>query len=469
MSCKQVLKILFALVLSQVALSAAPDIELGKTSFKNNCASCHNKNMKDALTGPALAGFVERWAAYPKEDLYKWIRNSQAMINAGHPKATELWAQYKPTVMTAFPNLTDDEIESIVLYVNGVAAGTYPPKSADSVATGTGTPSSGGQASSIWLYLIFGILLALALFLWSLQNDLIYAKKTAEGDPSASKKTIWELLTSKSVISFVLFALVLFGGYATVNNAISLGRQQNYAPEQPIKFSHATHAGLHKIDCNYCHDGARRSKQSVIPPASTCMNCHKAIKNGSKYGTAELTKIYASIGFDPMTDKYISNYESLSNEEIKAIYTKWIGEEYKKVNAVTTLSGDAQTQVDDQWADIESSLTHASKPKVSGPIEWIRIHNLPDHVYFNHSQHVTIGKIECQKCDGKVEEMDLLRQYSPLSMGWCINCHRETDVKFQDNAYYETYKTYHLELKDGTRTSVKVSDIGGLECQKCHY
>lgn len=329
MSCKQVLKILFALVLSQVALSAAPDIELGKTSFKNNCASCHNKNMKDALTGPALAGFVERWAAYPKEDLYKWIRNSQAMINAGHPKATELWAQYKPTVMTAFPNLTDDEIESIVLYVNGVAAGTYPPKSADSVATGTGTPSSGGQASSIWLYLIFGILLALALFLWSLQNDLIYAKKTAEGDPSASKNDLG--ITYQQIChQFCTFALVLFGGYATVNNAISLGRQQNYAPEQPIKFSHATHAGLHKIDCNYCHDGARRSKQSVIPPASTCMNCHKAIKNGSKYGTAELTKIYASIGFDPMTDKYISNYESLSNEEIKAIYTKWIGEEYKK-------------------------------------------------------------------------------------------------------------------------------------------
>ncbi|MBK9272301.1 MAG: c-type cytochrome [Saprospiraceae bacterium] len=469
MSCKQVLRILIALLFIQSFAMAAPDIELGKTSFKNNCASCHNKNMKDALTGPALAGFVERWAAYPKEDLYKWIRNSQAMINSGHPKAKELWDQYKPTVMTAFPNLSDDEIESLTLYINGVAEGSYPPKSAD-VAGGTAASNATSAASSpIWLYLIFGILLALALFLWSLQNDLIYSKKLAEGDPTASRRSVWELLTSKSVVTFVIFALVLFGGYTTVNNAISLGRQQNYAPEQPIKFSHATHAGLHKIDCNYCHDGARRSKQSVIPPASTCMNCHKAIKTGSKYGTAELTKIYASIGFDPLTDKYIPNYESLSNEEIKNIYTKWIGEEYKKANAVASISGDAQVLVDEQWSNIEASLTHESKPKVSGPIEWIRIHNLPDHVYFNHSQHVTIGKLDCQKCHGKVEEMDVLRQYSPLSMGWCINCHRQTDVKFQDNAYYETYKTYHQELKDGKRTSVKVSDIGGLECQKCHY
>lgn len=468
MSCKKVLSFFFTLLISLPLLLSAPDIELGKTSFKNNCAACHNKNMKDALTGPALAGSKDRWASYPKSDLYSWIRNSQALIKKGHPKATELWNQYKPTVMTAFPNLSDDEIESILLYIDGVAAGTYPPKGSVSDTAG-GSAVQAGKASPIWLYMIFALLLGLALFLWNLQNDLIYARKKAE-DPSISgRPSIWELLTSKAVVSLVIFAMVLFGGYTTVNNAISLGRQQNYAPEQPIKFSHATHAGLHKIDCNYCHDGARRSKQSVIPPASTCMNCHKAIKNGSTYGTAELTKIYAAIGFDPMTDKYIDNYEKLSNEEIKTIYTKWIGEEYKKVNKLSSLNEEAQSVVNSQWTDIEASLTHESKPKVSGAIEWVRIHNLPDHVYFNHSQHVTVGKLDCQKCHGKVEEMDVVRQYATLSMGWCINCHRQTDVKFQDNAYYETFKTYHDELKDGKRTSVKVSDIGGLECQKCHY
>lgn len=469
MSCKRVLQSFFTLLFCCSVLSAAPDIELGKTSFKNNCASCHNKNMKDAMTGPALAGTQERWASYPKADLYKWIRNSQAMIAEGHPRATELWNQFKPTVMTAFPNLSDDEIESILLYIDGVAAGTYPPKAAAEPGAAGGDTAQGGSASPVWLYLIFALLVGLALFLWNLQNDLLYAKRRAAGDENVIRHSIWELLTGKAVVSFVLFGLVLFGGYTTVNNAISMGRQQNYAPEQPIKFSHATHAGLHKIDCNYCHDGARRSKQSVIPPASTCMNCHKAIKVGSKYGTAELTKIYASIGFDPLTDKYIENYDQLSNEEIEKIFSKWLEEGYKKANNVSNISADAKDIIKKEWENIVSSLTHETKPKVSGAIEWIRIHNLPDHVYFNHSQHVTIGKVECQKCHGKIEEMDVVRQYSPLSMGWCINCHRQTDVKFQDNTYYESYKTYHDELKDGKRNSVKVSDIGGLECQKCHY
>ncbi|MBK9960582.1 MAG: c-type cytochrome [Saprospiraceae bacterium] len=449
-------------------LQAAPDIELGKTSFKNNCGSCHNKNMKDNLTGPALAGVSERWAAYPKSDLYKWIRNSQGMIASGHPKAVELWGKYKPVIMTSFPNLSDDEIESLLLYIDGVAAGTYPPKAANAVGTGTGTTTS-GPVSNVWLYLIFALLIILSLFLWNLNGELNHTKNISEGDLHSKRVSIWDQLVSKSVITFVLFGLILFGGYTTVNNAISLGRQQNYAPQQPIKFSHQTHAGLHKIDCNYCHDGARRSKHSVIPPASTCMNCHKAIKKGSKYGTAEITKIYASIGFDPTTDKYIDNYSSLSNEDIEKIYTKWIGEEYKKENKTASLGPDAVQEVQKQWSDIKEALTHEAKPKVSGPIEWIRIHNLPDHVYFNHAQHVSIGKIECQKCHGKVEEMELLRQYSLLSMGWCINCHRQTDVKFQDNAYYNSYKAYHEEIKSGSRSSVKVADIGGLECQKCHY
>jgi cytochrome c2 len=468
MSCKKVLNAFFILFFTAAVLQAAPDIELGKTSFKNNCGSCHNKNMKDNLTGPALAGVSERWAAYPKTDLYKWIRNSQGMIASGHPKAVELWSKYKPVIMTSFPNLSDDEIESLLLYIDGVAAGTYPPKTANASGPGTGTATP-GPVSNVWLYLIFALLIVLSLFLWNLTSELNHTKNVSSGGSDSKRVTLWDQLISKSVITFVLFGLILFGGYTTVNNAISLGRQQNYAPKQPIKFSHQTHAGLHKIDCNYCHDGARRSKHSVIPPASTCMNCHKAIKKGSKYGTAELTKIYASIGFDPTTDKYIDNYSSLSNEEIEKIYTKWIGDEYKKDNKSGSLGPDAMQEVQKQWTDIKESLTHEAKPKVSGPIEWIRIHNLPDHVYFNHSQHVSIGKIECQKCHGKVEEMELLRQYSPLSMGWCINCHRQTDVKFQDNAYYNSYKAYHDELKSGSRSSVKVSDIGGLECQKCHY
>lgn len=458
------------LVLISVGLLySAPDIELGKDLFKNNCAACHNKNMKDALTGPPLGATQANWAAYPKEDLYAWIRNSQAMIKTGHPKAVELWNQYKPTVMTPFPNLTDDDIESLLLYIDGVYAGTYGPAKAVASA---GDAAQGAAAKSnfgLWILLIFVLLLGLAAFLWKLTNDLAYSIKVNEGDTSAQRTSFWQLMSSKKVVSFLIFAFVLFGGYTTVNNAISLGRQQNYAPEQPIKFSHATHAGLHKIDCNYCHDGARRSKQSLIPAANTCMNCHAAIKKGSTYGTAELTKIYASIGYNPNTDKYIENYNEMEEEDIEEIYKKWIEDNYLKDNSLTTPNDGSRRETEEQWTEIVNSLTSDTKTRIQGPIEWVRIHNLPDHVYFNHAQHVTIGKVECQKCHGKVEDMLVLKQYAPLSMGWCISCHRDTDVKFTDNKYYESYKVYHEELKSGKRQSVKVEDIGGLDCQKCHY
>ena len=147
--------------------------------------------------------------------------------------------------------------------------------------------------------------------------------RVAAGDGEMpNRRTLIDVLTSKGVIAFVVFALVVLGGYTTVNHAIDLGRQQDYQPEQPIKFSHVTHAGLNKIECQYCHDGARRSKHSVIPAVNTCMNCHRAIKVGSQYGTAEITKIFAAIGYDPKQDAYIENYEDLTNEEVRKIILK---------------------------------------------------------------------------------------------------------------------------------------------------
>ena len=298
-----------------------------------------------------------------------------------------------------------------------------------------------------------------------------------EGKTPSTKGTLIDTLTSKGVVGFIIFTLVILGGYTTVNNAINLGRQQGYAPEQPIKFSHATHAGLQKVDCQYCHDGARRSKHSVIPAANTCMNCHKAIKKGSEYGTAEITKIFASIGFDPSTDKYIEGYEDMEESKIKEIYTKWINDTYVKDNEsdpkyadrAARLKEDAIETAEDQWTALKASLTNEAKPQIPGAIEWIRLHNLPDHVYFNHAQHVTVGKIECQQCHGPVEKMEVVQQYAPLSMGWCVNCHRETEVQFAGNEYYERYESYHKELKNNKREKVTVEDIGGLECQKCHY
>ncbi|MBK8671369.1 MAG: c-type cytochrome [Saprospiraceae bacterium] len=448
-----------------LTLSAAVSADAGKELFKNNCAACHSKDMRSAATGPALGGSQARWA--DDVALYKWIRNSQAMIQSGHPRSVELWNQYKPTVMTAFPKLTDDEIGSLLAYVNGVYDGTYGPKK--DVAAGAGAAVKTEEKSQLPLYLIIAAVLAvLALLLTKIISNLNQIAAAKDGE-YVEAKTISQILTSKGVVTFLIFAAIILGAYTTVNKATELGRQEGYAPDQPIKFSHATHAGVNKIDCQYCHDSARRSKHSSIPGTNTCMNCHAAIKNGSAYGTAEITKIYASIGYDPATNKYIENYESKTEDEIKAIYTKWIGDEYKRVKEKADLDSEGERIVSTQWADIKKSLTNDRKKQIQGPIEWVKIHNLPDHVYFNHAQHVTVGKLECQTCHGKVEGMEVLKQMSPLSMGWCINCHRQTEVKFKDNAYYANYTRYHEELASGKRDKVTVADIGGLECAKCHY
>jgi len=451
-----------------VPAATGVDLEAGKTLFKNQCASCHNKNMKDKLTGPALGGFDQRWAAYPKEDLYGWIRNSQAMIASGHPRAVELWNEWKPTIMTSFTSLTDAEIDNILAYVKDVHANGSNPVAATGSTGGTAMPSEAADNTGLYL-LLTGILLLLAVILARILSNLSYMVQVSEGNAAARRKTLFEILTGKGVVAFVLFALVVLGGYTTVNNAIKLGRQQGYQPDQPIRFSHATHSGLHQIDCQYCHDGARRSKQSVIPAANTCMNCHKAIKVGSQYGTAEISKIYASIGYNPNTDQYIPDYNRMSQSKIERIFKKWIADTY--VQEKGTLDDEGESLIESQWNGIVTALTDPASGdhKVQGPIEWVRIHNLPDHAYFNHAQHVAVGKVACQTCHGPVEKMEEVYQHSPLSMGWCINCHRKTEVKFSDNPYYHSYEKLHKQLAKGERDKVTVEEIGGLECQKCHY
>jgi mono/diheme cytochrome c family protein len=446
------------------SMNSQATADAGKALFTANCASCHAKNMKTALTGPALGGAEAKWDS--KANLYAWIRNSQAMIKKGHPRALEVWNQYKPTVMTAFPTLKDDEIASMLLYIDGVYTGTY---GVAAKAPGAEPVATEAKSNGFWFYGgVMGLLALLALLLSTVISNLDKMSAAKDGVPYTGK-SLWQQLSSKGMVSFLIFAGVILAGYTTVTRAVNFGRQQGYEPDQPIKFSHVTHAGINKIECQYCHDGARRSKHSVIPAANTCMNCHKAIKVGSKYGTAELTKIFASTGFNPNTNKYIENYDKMSQDSIKDIFSKWIGDEYKASTKMATLDENGKNLVEEQWKGVYTSLTSDVDKKVQGPIEWTKIHNLADHAYFNHAQHVNVGKVACQTCHGEVEKMEVVKQHAPLSMGWCINCHRESEVKFKDNAYYTSYEKLHQELKEGKRDKVTVSDIGGLECQKCHY
>ncbi len=438
--------------------------DAGKTLFRNNCAACHNKDMKTDMTGPALGGVQERWGDYPIEDLRAWIHNSNSLIESGHKRANEIWKKWQPVQMTPFPNLSDEDIDNILAYISN------PVDKTKAAGPKVDNPKGNGEdGNSTWLYLgIAGLLLFVSLIMSNIIGLLRYATAVKAGATNVSApKSILATIFNKGTLKVFFFLLFLFGGYQMVRTAVLLSSQRGYQPTQPINFSHKIHAGDQQIDCKFCHDGARRSRHSVIPSTNTCMLCHKAITSGSKDGTKELTKIYASIGFDPSTGTYIDNYDQLSEEDVEKIYSKWIMSKAIDGGASET---EAARIVAKQWKGIKDALTNPENgdDKIQGPIEWVKVHNLPDHVYYNHSQHVTVGKLECQTCHGPVEEMDVIEQYAPLTMGWCVNCHRKTDVQF-DNEYYKSYELLHKEMKSGARSSVKVEDIGGTECQKCHY
>ncbi|MCB0524091.1 MAG: c-type cytochrome, partial [Saprospiraceae bacterium] len=422
MLLKRICWVFTLLITTSTALLAGPTKEAGKDLFTANCASCHAKDMKTASTGPALGGVEERWADYPRTDLYSWVRNSQALIASGHPRATELWAKYKPTIMNSFSGLTDEQIESIIMYIND-------PGGKPVVDAGTETGSAKKESGIPWLFIGLAlVLLLLAFALMRIVNNLQNVSRVRDGQEPV-EKTLGEILSTKGAIAFFVFALVLIFGYKTVDNAINMGREQGYQPDQPIAFSHKIHAGINKIDCQYCHDTARRSKHASVPATNTCMNCHAAIKSGTITGTKEITKIYASIGYDPLTNRYIDGYDSWSEKQIEELFKKWIGQEYITANSLTALDDAGKSVVETQWDGIVEALRDDNNGKIQGPIEWVKIHNLPDHVYFNHSQHVSVGKIECQKCHGDIQEMDVVSQYATLGMGWCISCHSQTEVQ----------------------------------------
>jgi mono/diheme cytochrome c family protein len=385
----------------------------GKALFQQKCASCHaiNKN----LTGPALSGVEDRWPN--KADLYRWIRNSAALIKEGHPRAVEVYNQYNKIQMTAFPELKDADIDAILAYINAPAPG---PKGGDPIPDTVSNKAA--ESDSALIFGILTIILAvIALILLQVNSNLKRLSDDADGVASPEPVPFWR---NKAYIALGAIVLFMFGGYLLFQGASGLGRSQKYQPEQPIYYSHTVHAGVNQISCLYCHNGAMQGKHANIPSVNVCMNCHMGINEYAKGpklyredgtevdGTAEIQKLYQYAGWDPATKTYNGK---------------------------------------------------------GSPIEWVRIHNLPDHVYFNHAQHVTVGKQACQTCHGEIQKMGEVYQYSDLSMGWCINCHRESKVQFTDNKFYSIYEKFHEDLKNKKMDSVTVEKIGGTECMKCHY
>lgn len=404
----------------------------GKQLFNQNCAACHALNRK--MTGPALANVESRLAeeeGLDKEWLYSWIKNSAGMIKSGDAYAVKIYNEYNQAAMTAFPTLSNADIDNILAYT-----AAPPPAPVVPDAAATAMDNGGGSSSGISnevvlgaLALIFGLLVVMLFLVNNTLRKIAEANGVDIVKANAEKRTpIWKaFIQNQFLVLCSVIVLLLTGAYGAYSWMSQIGVDQGYAPVQPIHYSHKIHAGDNKIECKYCHSSARVSKHSGIPSLNVCMNCHKSIY------------------------EYKGNPEGPSAEDLANGYTnEFYTKEIKKLYAAVG------------WDEENQKYTGESKP-----VEWVRIHNLPDFAYFNHSQHVEVGKIECQTCHGPVEEMEIMYQYSPLTMGWCINCHRETEVQVSDNGYY---KKIHEELsKKYGVDKLTAAQMGGLECGKCHY
>ena len=410
--CKATLGIFFLLFFSSQSYLFAQD---GQATFKSYCASCHKPDAD--YTGPALKGARARQAAagLPKDWVYKWVHNTTTMVTTD-PYAMKLYAQ-RGSVMSAFPDLKNADIDAILDWADKYEAPKAPTNP-------TGQPA--GEDDNSLLYGLLTLILAvIALILLQVNSNL---KKLSDEKQGIRTPNPVPFYRNKAYLLLGVIVLFLIGGYFTIEAAIGLGRNKGYQPVQPIYYSHKVHAGTNQISCLYCHGGAQDSKHANIPSVNVCMNCHMAIKE------------YAG---DPITREDGSSVNGTA--EIKKLY---------------------------EYAGWNSDFKKYDKP--GKPIEWIRIHNLPDHVYFNHSQHVKVGQQKCQTCHGNIQEMPEVAQFADLSMGWCINCHRETKVQFNDskgngNKFYSIYEKFHDDIKNKKYDSVTVEKIGGTECQKCHY
>jgi mono/diheme cytochrome c family protein len=384
----------------------AAAISAGEALFNGNCKSCHR--VKQKLVGPALAGVENRAPSIAW--IIEWVKNPAKKIASGDEYANKIYNEYNKSQMTAFTSYTDAQILSILAYVKADAEKVeVAPAAAQQTAGGggAGVPSSYLNAIVGGMLVILLLMLVILGLIVSALKKYLNQKELSEDDQQVvnSPYTFSTITRSSGFIFLVVFILVSVGFKTTIDGLYSIGVQQDYQPKQPIAFSHKLHAGSYEINCKYCHTGVLKGKQANIPSPNICMNCHTQIKQES----TEIQKIYAAIGYDYKTASY------------------------------------------------------SGKQK---PIEWVRIHNLPDLAYFNHAQHVNVGGIECQTCHGPIEEMEVVKQYSLLTMGWCIDCHRKTEVNTKDNEYYNKLNELHLSAK---KSKMKVEDIGGLECAKCHY
>ena len=342
------------------------DAAKGKDLFKANCAACHKLDGK--LVGPPLGGITEKKSA---EWLHKWIKNSKALIDAGDKDAIAIFEEYNKVPMLAYDGiLSDGDIDNVLAYIadpsKAEAAAPATPAATDTPATATpdtatasaDTPAAaptapkGKGSLALVLGIASGALLLIFLAIVFKTNREIkrLAKENNQEEYLKQSKyyPLWNVFVKNKIITVVVGLLLFFTStYFAYGYLMQVGVDQGYQPIQEIHYSHKIHAGDNQIDCKFCHSAARTSKTAGIPSLNVCMNCHKTIDEYTGPVTAQYTKefydgeiqkLYQAVGWDPENMAYTG---------------------------------------------------------VQKPVKWTRIHNLPDHVYFNHSQHVTVAGVAC--------------------------------------------------------------------------
>jgi mono/diheme cytochrome c family protein len=415
----------------------------GEALFKSKCATCHQP-LKNS-TGPKLYQVRDKWASGGAKEgsIYTWVNNWQTAA-ASDPYAAEV-SKWSPTAMSAFPDLKKEDIDAIFDWVDTQQEATNNTGgTAEEMTPGSKEGEEGEEEGSLsWIWIVMGVVfLVIILAVGGVRRQLkIVTSDESEGQGRltyAEEFRAWawkyRLYVGLATLVLVISTVVaLFQGLYRINVV------EDYQPSQPIAFPHDRHAGVNGIDCKYCHNSVTKSKSAGIPSVNVCMNCHKQINGEEKPFAGEIKKIYEAAGWD-----------------------------------VSSGAG-----------------KYTGKTK---PIVWNKVHVLPDHVYFNHSQHVVVGGIDCKQCHGDMTKMNETVKVQPveelnkiegnikltkptLTMGWCIECHGAKDVALGNgkNAYYDEIhrrlmnndKTlYRKYLKDG---KVTVSELGGWECAKCHY
>lgn len=405
----QTLAVLFFMLIGVSAYAVDPAvassdeaIAAGKTVFNANCKQCHKLDQKSV--GPALRGISDRQSvAWAKS----FIKNSQAVIASGDAYANALYKEFNNTVMPSHEFLSDGDLDNLLAYIEyGDKADPAAATAGGDAAAGT---SAGGGIPTEYLTVIIGVLVIVLLLILVVLGLIIsvLTKYINKQDLSEEDK---EFVSQKTDVSKIFKS----DAFIIVVTALVIALVAKTAID-----------GLYSVGVQQGYAPAQPIAFSHALHAGqyeiACQYCHTGVEIGKSANIPS-----ANICMNCHTHiQNVGGKEGVS-PEIQKIY-----------NAVET----------------------------NQPIEWVRVHNLPDLAYFNHAQHVAVGGIECQTCHGPIQEMEVVGQHSSLTMGWCIDCHRQTEIATEGNVYYDKLVQLHSTSKD----ALKVKDIGGLECAKCHY